>query len=78
MKKEPEICSICGCPTGKSGEVDDALFCDYCNEGPLCGDCHEKHINECDIMLDARKQERYLQKRWRESERRWARQKESN
>lgn len=46
-----EICSMCDGPTGRSGRLDDSLYCerDGCERGPFCEACHVTHLAECEI-----------------------------
>ena len=41
-----EECAICGDRTGKAGQGDGSLFCETCEKGPLCEECHGKHEAE--------------------------------
>ena len=38
-----EECFICNDLTGRSGEGEDSLYCDECDNGPYCPDCFRKH-----------------------------------
>jgi len=38
--KEQEICIACGEATGRAGRGDDSLYCETCDKGPYCLECH--------------------------------------
>jgi len=45
-QKGKEECIICGESTGSAGKDEDSLYCDFCDSGPYCEKCFDKHDNE--------------------------------
>lgn len=42
-----ELCCECDEPTGRAGKSDDSLYCEFCEGGPFCEECHGPHVNKC-------------------------------
>jgi len=45
-QKGIEECCICGEPTGNAGRDEDSVYCPYCDTGPMCAECEDKHDKE--------------------------------
>ena len=55
-----ERCDICDELTGRAGKGEDSLYCDECDKGPFCSECHDIHRAD-DRLASARViMERYI------------------
>ena len=46
-----ERCFACDEPTGRAGKGEDSIYCEYCDRGPFCPECFQKH-EDGQIVVD--------------------------